>query len=121
MSYETTYSLSWLGNSPTPEEIAKALAEIVDGSTPGQMDYEDVTSEWNEMLDGERTETGWHSHEKDLGQVSSRWPGTLFILTMQEERSGEHHRDYYLNGMIQTVQGEIEFPPFQPDQLREPR
>ena len=101
MSYETTYSLSWAGDSPTPEEIARALAESVDGSTPGQMDYEDVTSDWNEMLDGERTETRRHSHEKDLGQVSSMWPNTLFMLSMRGE-GGERHRDYYLNGMVQT-------------------
>ena len=94
--YETTYSLSWTGDSPTPEEIAGALAEIVDGSTPRQMDYEDVTAEWNEMLEGDRTETHWHSHETGLGQVSSRWPDTLFMLSTSGE-DGEHQQDYYLN------------------------
>jgi hypothetical protein len=35
-----------------------------------------------------------------------------------EER--DHHRDYYLKGLVQTVPGEITFPPFQPENLREP-
>ena len=66
MSHETTYSLSWDETSPTKEELAQALAENIDGSTPGQQDYEDVTSDWMEMLEGDRTETRWESHEKDM-------------------------------------------------------
>ena len=120
MSYETTYSLSWDGTSPTKEEMAQALAENVDGSTPGQQDYEDVISGWMEMLEGDITETRWESREKDIAKISMIWPGTLFMLSMQGEQGGSH-QDYYLNGLVQTVQGEIVFPPFQPEHLREPK
>ena len=75
MPYETTYSLSWDETSPTKEELTQALAENIDGSTPGQQDYEDVTSDWMEMLEGDRTETRWESHEKDIAKISKMWPG----------------------------------------------
>ena len=120
MSYETTYSLSWDETSPTKEELTQALAENIDGLTPGQQDYEDVTSEWMEMLEGDITENRWESHEKDIAKISRIWPETLFMLSMCGEQ-GERHQDYFLNGMVQTVPGEIIFPPFQPERLREPR
>ena len=120
MSYETTYCLSWDETSPTKEELAQALAENIDGSTPGQQDYEDVTSDWMEMLEGDITENRWESHEKDIAKNSRMWPGTLFMLSMHGEQC-ESHQDYFLNGMVQTVPGEIIFPPFQPERLREPR
>ena len=120
MSYETTYCLSWDETSPTKEELAQALAENIDGSTPGQQDYEDVTSDWMEMLEGDRTETRWESHEKDIAKISRMWPRTLFMLSMRGEQC-ESHQDYFLNGMVQTVPGKIIFPPFQPEHLREPR
>ena len=120
MSSETNYSLSWDETSQTKEKLAQALAENIDGSTPGQQDYEDVTSDWMEMLEGGRTETRWHSLEKDIAKISKMWPGTLFMLSMHGEQ-GESHQDYFLNSMVQTVTGKIVFPPFQPQHLREPR
>ena len=94
MSYETTYCLSWDETSPTKEELAQALAENIDGSTPGQQDYEDVTSDWMEMLEGDRTETRWESHEKDIAKISRMWPETLFMLSMRGEQC-ESHQDYF--------------------------
>ena len=42
------------------------------------------------------------------------------MLSMRGEQ-GESHQDYFLNGMVQTVPGEIIFPAFQPERFREPR
>ena len=86
MSHETTYSLSWDETSPTKEELAQALAENIDGSTPGQQDYEDVTSDWMEMLEGDRTETRWESHEKDIAKISRMWPGPYSCCPCVESR-----------------------------------
>ena len=61
------------------------------------------------MLEGDRTETRWHSHEKDIAKISRMWPGTLFMLSMCGEQ-GERHQDYFLNGMVQTVPGEDHLP-----------
>ena len=117
MSYDTTYKLEWQGSSPTPEEVAQAMAEISDGSTPGQTDYEDALAGWAEMIEEGRTESRWHNHQSEMAELSRRWPRVVFMLSMQGEQ-GEHHRDYHLDGMVQTVQGEVAFPPFQPSELR---
>ena len=120
MSYDTTYNLSWQGHSPTQEEMAQALARDVDGSDPSHPEHQNLIHEWQEMTETDRTLSKWYTHEQDLARLSRLWPQTVFALTIESEQ-GEHHLDYYLNGMVHTVTGSVTYPLFDPSQLRHPK
>ena len=128
-----TYELSWgplwpngkiipdqeAKPQPTMDEISREIAQLADGACPRDDGYQHVLKEWDQILNA-GAPAQWLDHETHMGAVSRKWPETIFRLTIQD-REQRHTMDYCLAGMVQTVQGEIVFPPFQRDRLREPR
>ncbi len=134
MECECTYGLSWTplwpnGKTipdqnpkpqPTMEEITREIAQLTDGACPGDDGYQYILSEWDEVLNADAP-AHWNDHETHMGSVSRKWPETVFRLTIQDDAQQSITMDYYLDGMVQNVQGQVVFPPFQGDQLRETR
>lgn len=116
MGYDTTYNLSWdEEKGPSREEVAAAMAEIAEGATPGQSDFERQRNAWAEILDGDPA-VRWYQNEQDMRRLSVRWPGTIFTLDKDGEL-GDRSRDYHQNGLMQEVPGETWYPPFDPSKL----
>ena len=119
MAYETIYELSWEGKSPTMEEIGEFIATQVEGSTPGQPGHEDAAQRWRGVLEGGEYPGGWTSYQRDIAAASRKWPGVLFELNMKGDL-GKRDREYHRGGLVQYVEGKVIFPPFRPEELREP-
>ena len=116
MGYDTNYQLIWdEENGPSMDEAAAAMAEIAEGSTPGQSDFERQRGAWAEILQGDPA-VRWYQNEQDMRQLSKRWPETLFTLEKAGEL-GDQSRAYHRNGLMQEVTGEIHYPPFDPSKL----
>lgn len=134
MGTRTTYELTWTPNwpnghaaaalnsaivpDPRMEEVAAMMAQLTGGTSPGDDDHEAAAREWDEVLSGDLP-ASWPDHEGHMAAVSRRWPDTLFSLAM-EGGGGDHHMDYYLGGLVQTVQGRVVFPPPETGLMREP-
>lgn len=61
----------------------------------------------------------WYEWESDMMEASARMPGVLITLTGSGEEDGDLWRAYFLDGRVQSVRPSIEFPPFDPAQLRD--
>lgn len=60
---------------------------------------------------------GWRDHEKELRELSSRYTGTLFVLTMVGEDHPDFKRKFFLNGKMQTTKGKVVFEDFDQSKL----
>ena len=108
MGYLSTYELEWDPPSPTLDEVTMALAEI------GQ----DGQEEWRQIVQGE-TEARWYENEREMADVSARFPGILFRLDSHGE-DGERCRQYFRDGLVQNAQPALVYPDFNPELLKEP-
>ena len=105
-----TSNLAWeqwdgAGTGPEFGEITEAMARIA-GKDP---EY------WAGVLTG-AVLTSWDEQGQHMRELSDMWPDTLFSLTCEDE-GGNAWRTYARGGRIQEVDGEMVFPPFDPDAL----
>lgn len=59
----------------------------------------------------------WYEHEKDMREISSRYPHIFFTLTGEGEESGDLWKKYFLNGKCQVAKAAIVIAPFDPEKL----
>ena len=97
------------------EEIGEFIATQVEGSTPGQARPRGRRP----ALEGGEYLEGWTSCQRDIAAASRKWPGVLFELNMKGDL-GEQDREHHRGGLVQYVEGKVIFPPFWPEELREP-
>lgn len=99
MGYYTNYTLET--NAPGIDlEISQAIAEISGyGGDIFRHDY---------------CERKWYDHEKDMVEVSKRYPDVVFILHGEGEESGDLWRKRFVNGQVDEVRAEITYPDFPP-------
>jgi hypothetical protein len=121
LSYHTYFSLSL----STPEgeelpagrraEVVRRLAELVD-EEPRAWGFEEV---------GEHGASGYskwrrEDYEPKMVSLSREFPDVLFALHGDGEETDDLWYAYYLGGKVQEAPAEIRFPPFDPEELREP-
>lgn len=91
-----------------------------------QLEIEDGVMTYDEYMDELENFTGiyisddcykWYDHDDDMVQFSLNHPNVLFILTGYGEDREDIWRSYYRNGSFYTVNPEVKFPPFDPDEL----
>lgn len=63
-------------------------------------------------------EIKWYTHDNDMRTVSKMYPDLLFILSGEEEESGDLWKSYYKNGKVHTAEAKIVFDPFDESKLK---
>ena len=120
MPYLTTYQLKWdLTAGPTMDDVSSHLRKNVRNSNSDSLqDFPE--SLWKEILQG-KLRVAWYNHQMDMATiVSARWPEVRFELHGNGEDDHDLWAQYFQDQMIQRVQGEVVYPPFDPEQLTEP-
>lgn len=70
------------------------------------------------FVDGSPIEPGkWYEHESDMAELSRHHPEVLFTLDMVIETT-EHHRKYFMGGLMQHAPGKITFDDFNRSKLK---
>ena len=128
MSYQTIYRLEWKEETPTVNEVARAIALAQPDSGLGQQRARlngqstalDGESEcWEQIIEG-GDETSWYQHQTDMSRVSRLWPGVLFTLHLNGEDSGDFSVEYHRDGKVHREPGEIVYAEFDPEKLETP-
>ena len=60
----------------------------------------------------------WYDSEENMKEISLLYPDTLFKLYGDGEDSEDFWIQYYKNGKMQHIDGEITFEDFNPDKLK---
>ena len=118
MSYQTTYHLNYDAELPTIDELAAKLAETVRPHIVSESERGEATQAWIDILQGEPTT--WYSHQTDLAAITPNWPDQLFVLTGEGEEFPDFWKEYHRNGKVTALQGEVTYPEFQENMLKEP-
>lgn len=103
MSYYTSHSLSWNTDEPTEEQIAAALAPMMEVS------HDEATS----AINGESTK--WYDSDDHMTAISQKWPQALFTMECHGE-GGEAYVTFYRNG--RSLQKDFEKPSFDEDEFQ---
>ena len=128
MSYQTVYQLEWKEETPTVNEVARAIALAQPDSGLGQQRARlngqstalDGESEcWEQIIEG-GGETSWYQHEADVSRVSRLWPEVVFTLYLNGEDSKDFSVEYHRNGKVHREPGEIVYAEFDPEKLETP-
>jgi hypothetical protein len=101
MGYYTRYSLEIM-----PEPSNELLEEQVYGISIMDLMYDDSNS------------MKWYSHEKDMTELSTAYPGYTFILDGDGEDAGDVWRSFYKNGKHYDWKLKFERPDFDELKLR---
>ena len=121
MPYATRYHLGWdKPTGPTMEEITQELTQRVQRGDEDDMSGHSPEY-WKRLLEGDVNET-WFDHQTDVATILSReWPETKFRLQGQGDDDNDVWAEFFLNGMVHRVQGEMKFPEFDPGALTNPK
>lgn len=60
----------------------------------------------------------WYSHEKDMKELSTRFPNEVFVLHGEGEESGDVWYKYFKNGKMQECYAKITFEDYDENKLR---
>ena len=120
MPYMTTYTLSWRGEDlPEMDEISAKMAEIASPPLQELIPGSNAADTWARIL-GQGSEASWHDHHIQMARLSENWPHTIFELECRGENYDDLLREYYLNGRVQRVFGQVAYPEFDFMQLIKP-
>lgn len=106
MGYSTTYTLKVYAGEPTIRDILEVEGESFEG-----LDYA-------VDMDGDSVEPAkWYSHEKDMIQLSLKYPEVVFLLCGEGEESGDLWNQYFKNGKKQDCFATIVYDDFDESKL----
>lgn len=92
MGYYTRYTLT------TKPEVNDFLSYIKNKDSP------DLCSYGNDFLlnicENNSDDTKWYEHNKDMKEISLKFPDVLFTLNGEGEETGDIWRKYFKNGKI---------------------
>lgn len=89
MGYYTQYTMRKTDSSPTVQDVAITLA-----NTNG-------SDHWLEILNGSY-DVKWYEHEKDMKEVSLKYPNQVIALHGVGEENGDEWIKYFYNGKCQV-------------------
>lgn len=67
---------------------------------------------WIEFLDGNQDDCKWYEHERDMKELSEKFPTILFTLKGEGEESGDIWIKYFKYGKMQICDAQIVFEPY---------
>ncbi|MEK4006519.1 hypothetical protein [Paenibacillus sp. FSL H3-0333] len=103
MGYYTQYELDFVGNIE-PNDYEEIQVYIRSDDT---MQYAIVDEQ----------ECKWYDHEKDMIQMSKRFPYVVFMLRGQGEESGDLWVKYFKDGKRQIAEARITYDEFDSNKL----
>lgn len=114
MGYYTHYSLKTL--HPADEtELAQDKHRLIVADLRLEIDDARMALD----IDGGASEDSkWYDHEADLRTFSERHPFVLFELHGEGATNDDLWYKYFLNGKMQECAARIEYPPFDPSNLK---
>lgn len=65
--------------------------------------------------------TTWYEHDRDMIRLSKVFPEILFVLWGEGEEPEDLWKCYYLGGRMQEAPARVEYPPFDPEELIDPK
>ena len=106
---------------PTLKAVAEHLATFAKPTAgPAYYPKREKNALWEMMLSGDG-EADWTHRQEEMTRVSRNWPGVLFEITgTGEDSTSDSWREYYLDGKVHLVFGEMAYPGFEPDKLAGP-
>lgn len=60
----------------------------------------------------------WYQHEKDMKELSEKFPDVVFELSGEGEENGDIWKKYFKNGKMQACHAKIVFDEFNEELLR---
>ena len=118
MSYLTYFSLEIDQDTPDIPTVASKLAELNEGTKPGDRVHEHKTQMWQMIIEADEDDA-WYEHTDNMAEISRMWPGVLFTLHGTGEETGDQWVHYYRDGLVQMEhRPDWEPPPFDPAKLR---
>lgn len=103
MGYYTSYSLKWTSDNDDAEQDT-AIGDAIENH--GEFS-------WAFNRHGESGDsTKWYDHEKDMKELSLKFPGVLFTLSGEGESSSDIWKKYFLDGKMQICKAVLDFPKF---------
>lgn len=107
MGYYTQYSLSF---DESETEVVVELEKYA------EEDYGKwcIYGAWVGDLDA----TKWYDHDKDMKELSKKFPHVLFTLEGEGEESGDIWKKYYKNGKCQRCRAKITFDEYDESKLK---
>jgi hypothetical protein len=97
MTYHTTFILE----HDVPDEDLDVLLEASRGSFAHQL-----------LLQGSLL-AGWHDHEKDMLELSRRFPDSEFTLEGEGEGEADHWKKRFIDDETEEIRPSIVWPEFQ--------
>lgn len=70
-----------------------------------------------DLLENESQGMKWYDHEKQMREISKKFPTALFTLSGVGEETGDIWNEYYLKGKMQKETAEIVIDPFDKSKL----
>lgn len=101
MGYYTKYTLT--SDTRSIEDAAESDLYEISGY---QMEFG-----WNDSCK-------WYNHEKDMKELSKKYPNVLFKVQGEGEESGDLWVKYFKNGKMQHCEVEITYEPFDESKLK---
>jgi hypothetical protein len=71
-----------------------------------------------EFVGGRCDTTKWYEHEKEMKDVSKKFPDVLFVLKGEGEESGDLWIKYFKDGKMQVANANIIYDDFDPGKLK---
>lgn len=113
MGYSTIYELSVIDEKDSAEELAAINVPSDRGNTSFQEYIESIYS----SASFEDAVT-WYDHEKDMKEVSKKFPHLLFKLKGEGDNAGDIWCKYFLAGKMQVCKAKITFEDFDKNKLK---
>ena len=111
MGYYTTFELEMDTNKLTFEEVAETLNDV------GK--YKEGVTFWTQVLTSDYGSIKWYEHDKDMFELSKKYPDVVFTLRGTGEENDDVWVSYYRAGMVQRESMPVWTPPpFDPKKLR---
>ena len=116
MGYATLYTL--VVGDEGHEVSDRRLEEILDWLESDEA-FRSALEDFHES--GMNGYTKWHEHDRDMLRLSRMFPEVLFVLWGEGEDPEDLWKCYYLGGRVQEASARVEYLPFDPDELVDPR
>lgn len=70
-------------------------------------------------IDGDRLDdVKWYDHEKDMRELSIKYPETVFVLRGEGEENDDSWYKYFKNGKMQDCYAKITYDEYNENELR---
>ena len=114
MGYYTDYEMfPILVSTDLAYSKEQAIQEFIEATKVDGWSY--LSDVWR----GEGAQLTWYDHQKDMISLSTAFPTVLFTLCGHGDEAEDRWKEYYLHGKCQVAKGEIVYPDFDEEELKD--